>query len=64
LNKDHGVGLSCDKVKADDMCAQDLLNAQGVNAPVTGSLRVQQPYGDKDEGKEIVNGGSQQSQNK
>ncbi len=36
------------------MCAQDLLNTQSVNAPVAGSLRVQQPYGDKDEGQEMV----------
>jgi len=52
--------LSCNKVEAKDVCAQDLLNAQSVNAPVTGSLRVQQPCGDKDKGKrsqtEAVNG--------
>ena len=35
------------------MCVQDLLNTQGVNAPVAGSLRVWQPYGDKDKGKRL-----------
>ncbi len=35
------------------MCAQDLSNAQDVNAPVTGSLRVRQPYVDKDKGKKL-----------
>ncbi len=34
------------------MCAQDLSNAQGVNAPVAGSLMVWQPYADKDEGEQ------------
>ena len=37
------------------MYAQDLMNAQGVNAPVAGSLRVWQPYGDKDKGQEMDN---------
>jgi len=50
-NEGHRVGLSRNKVKANDMCAQDLLNALGVNAPVTGSLRVWQLYRDKDKGK-------------
>ncbi len=40
--------MSCNKVKADDMCAQDLSNTKGVNVPVAGSLRVWQLYGDKD----------------
>jgi len=35
------------------MCAQDLSNAQSVDAPVAGSLRVQQPHGDKDKGKRL-----------
>ena len=47
-NKGCGVGLSHNEVKANNMCAQDLLNARGVNAPVAGSLRVRQLYGDKD----------------
>ena len=34
------------------MCAQDLSNTQGVNAPVAGSLRVRQPYGDEDKIRE------------
>jgi len=51
LNEGCGVGLSHNKVEANDMCAQDLLNALGVNAPVAGSLRVQQLYGDKGKGK-------------
>jgi len=50
-NKGCGVDLSHNKVKANDMCAQDLSNAQGVDAPVAGSLRVRQPYGDKDKGE-------------
>jgi len=37
------------------MCAQDPSNAQGVDAPVAGSLRVRQLYGDKDERQEMVN---------
>ncbi len=37
------------------MCAQDLSSTCGVNAPVAGSLRVQQPYGDRDEGQKMVN---------
>ncbi len=36
-----------------DVCTQDHSNARGVNAPVTGSLRVRQPYGDKDGIREI-----------
>jgi len=35
--------------KANDVCAQSPTNAQGVNAPVAGSLRVQQRCGDNDE---------------
>jgi len=31
------------------VCKQDLSNAQGVDALVAGSLRVQQLYGDEDE---------------
>jgi len=49
LNEGRRVDSSRSKVKANDMCAQDLLNARGVDAPVAGSLRVRQPYGDKDE---------------
>jgi len=60
LNKGCRVDSSCNKVKANDVCAQDLSNAQGVDAPVAGSLRVQQPYGDKDKvtrsQTEVVNG--------
>jgi len=51
----HRVGSSRNKVEADDVCAQDPSNARGVDAPVAGSLRVQQPYGDKDERQETVN---------
>ena len=36
------------------MYAQDLSNARSVDAPVAGSLRVRQPYGDKDERQETV----------
>jgi len=39
-NEGCGVGSSCNKVKANDMCAQDLSNAQSVDAPVAGSLSV------------------------
>ena len=52
--------MSHNKVKADNMCAQDLSNTQDVNALVAGSLRVRQPYGDKDKVKrswaKVVNG--------
>ena len=60
MNKGCGVDSSHNKVKANNVCAQDLSNAQGVDALVTGSLRVRQPYGDKDKVKrsqtEVVNG--------
>ncbi len=52
LNEGHGVGSSHNKGKANSMCAQDLSNARDVDAPVAGSLRVRQPYRDKDEGQE------------
>ncbi len=51
MNKGHRVDSSRNKVEADDVCAQDLSNAQDVNALVAGSLRVQQPYGDKERGE-------------
>ena len=51
-NKGRRVGSSRNKVEADDVCAQDLSNAQSVDALVAGSLRVRQPYGDKDKRKE------------
>jgi len=51
-NKGCGVGSSRNKVEANNMCAQDLSNARDVDALVAGSLRVQQPYGDKDERQE------------
>ena len=47
--------MSCNKVEANDVCAQDPSNAQSVDAPVAGSLRVRQLYGDKDEKLEMVN---------
>ena len=51
--KGRGVGSSHNEVKANDVCAQDLSNTQGVNAPVAGSLRVRQLYGDEDEIREM-----------
>ncbi len=48
-NEGCRVGSSHNEVKANDMCAQGLSNARSVNALVTGSLRVQQLYGVKDE---------------
>jgi len=49
LNEGHGVGSSHNKVEVNNVCTQDLSNTRGVNAPVAGSLRVRQPYGDEDE---------------
>jgi len=49
LSKGCRVDSSYSGVKANNMCAQDLSNAWGVDAPVAGSLRVWQLYGDKDE---------------
>ena len=48
-NEGCRVDLSYSEVKANNAYAQDPSNTQGVDAPVTGSLRVRQPYGDKDE---------------
>ena len=42
LDWGHGISWSHNKVKANDVCAQNLTNTQVVNAPAAGSLRVRQ----------------------
>ena len=51
----HGVDSSRNKVEANNVCAQDPSNTQSADALVAGSLRVWQPYGDKDKRQEMVN---------
>jgi len=55
------AGLACPAARSNDMCMQDLLNAQSVDALVAGSLRVRQPYGDENEIRET---GSEVGMNK